>query len=131
VNFRRVLLQGIVWWFYSGKGRAEQAWRRYGTCLRPGHGCCAAATSTIDAADLVPGDILPARTRVARVCCGLRLDAGSRYLMVDESMPTGESVPVEKGLDPQPAEAALGRAILSTYSVVWHAGRGRELCGNR
>jgi magnesium-transporting ATPase (P-type) len=68
----------------------------------------------IDAADLVPGDVvllasgdsLPADVRLLQ----------ARNLRVDEAALTGESVPVEKGVDPAPMASAIGDRGCMAYA---------------
>jgi magnesium-transporting ATPase (P-type) len=69
---------------------------------------------TILAEDLVPGDLV----RLAsgdRVPADLRL-ISSRNLQIEESALTGESVPVQKSVEPVPADAALGDRSSSAWS---------------
>jgi magnesium-transporting ATPase (P-type) len=68
----------------------------------------------IDAAELVPGDIV-------LLCSGDRVPADLRLLKVknlriDEAALTGESVPVEKGIEPTAADAAIGDRSGMAYS---------------
>ncbi len=79
----------------------------------------------IDAAELVPGDIVwlesgdkvPADVRLLR----------TKNLRVVEAALTGESVPVEKAVDPVPADAAMGDRLCMAYSgtlVAFGQGQG-------
>ena len=68
----------------------------------------------INAADLVPGDVV-------QVASGDSLPADLRWLQVnnlriDESALTGESVPVEKSLEPVKLDAALGDRLSMGYA---------------
>jgi magnesium-transporting ATPase (P-type) len=89
------------------EGRAEQALdaiRRMldarASVIRGGHRLTAAAEEIVpgDLVVLEPGDRVPADLRLVR----------ARNLRIDESILTGESVPVDKGVEPAPAGAALG-----------------------
>lgn len=125
VIFAVVLLQGIVG--FIQEGRAEQALAAIRHMLAPRAMVLRGGERRqIDAADLVPGDILLLEPG-DRVAADLRLDQ-VHGLMVDESMLTGESVPVEKGLDSQPAESALGDRFCLAYSgTLVSAGTGRGI----
>jgi len=79
---------------------------------------------TIQAADVVPGDIILLET-------GDKVPADARILSsinmeIDESMLTGESVPVQKTEEPVKKEAGLGDRVNVAYAgtVVTH-GRGK------
>ncbi|GAA5177354.1 cation-transporting P-type ATPase [Niveibacterium umoris] len=75
------------------------------------------ASSALVAGDIVlldPGDRVPADLRLVRV----------RDLTVDESMLTGESLPVAKAADPVAVEAALGERLCMAYAGS-HVLRGR------
>src|SRR5699024_1779592 len=61
---------------------------------------------SLDAADLVPGDIVVLEAG-DKVPADLRL-IEARSLSAQEAALTGESVPVEKGVAPVAADAALG-----------------------
>ena len=72
------------------------------------------AERLVEARDLVPGD-------VCRVTQGDRVPADGRFvaatdLQVDESILTGESLPIEKGTSPVPADAALGDRTNMAYA---------------
>lgn len=125
VIFAVVLLQGTVG--FIQEGRAEQALAAIRHMLAPRAMVLRGGERRqIDAADLVPGDILLLEPG-DRVAADLRLDQ-VHGLMVDESMLTGESVPVEKGLDPEPAESALGDRFCLAYSgTLVSAGTGRGI----
>lgn len=123
VIFAVVLFQGIVG--FVQEGRAEQALVAIrhllaprATVLRDGE------RKQIDASELVPGDILLLEAG-DRIAADIRLDQ-VHGLMVDESMLTGESVPVEKTLDTQAANASLGDRFCLGYSgTLVSAGTGR------
>ena len=87
----------------------------------------------IPAAELVPGDVVS-------VASGDSLPADVRWLkahnlQVDESALTGESVPVEKALQPVPAQAPLGdRHTMGYAGTLVTQGQGRGVVvstGNR
>jgi magnesium-transporting ATPase (P-type) len=80
----------------------------------------------IDSRDLVPGDLVLLEPG-ARIPADLRLTA-TNGLQVDESMLTGESLPVGKHTDAVPTDAALAdRASMAYTGTVVTAGRGRGL----
>jgi len=89
------------------EGRAEQAMEAIRGMLAP-H--CAVLRDgrrqSLDAADLVPGDIVLLEAG-DRVPADLRL-IETHGLKAEEAVLTGESVPVDKGIQPVPADAALG-----------------------
>jgi magnesium-transporting ATPase (P-type) len=100
-----VLINALVGFIQEGKAeRSLQAIRHllspHAVVLRDGR------PHDVDAADLVPGDVvllasgdsLPADVRLLQ----------ARNLHVDESVLTGESVPVAKNADPVAADAAIG-----------------------
>jgi magnesium-transporting ATPase (P-type) len=72
------------------------------------------ARSTIDAADLVPGDLLLLEPG-DRVTGDVRL-LKARNLRIDESALTGESVPAEKSTDAVEADAPLAERRSMAYS---------------
>ena len=89
------------------EGRAEQALDAIRTMIDPRASVIRdAARTTVPAEAIVPGDVvlLDAGDRVP---ADLRL-IRARNLRLDESALTGESVPVEKGVPPVAADAALG-----------------------
>lgn len=69
---------------------------------------------TIPAEELVPGDLVHLASG-DRVPADLRL-ISSRNLQIEESALTGESVPVQKSIEPVPADAALGDRTSSAWS---------------
>ncbi|GHG90341.1 HAD-IC family P-type ATPase [Pseudodonghicola xiamenensis] len=89
------------------EGRAEQAMEAIRGMLAP-H--CAVLRDgrrqSLDAAELVPGDIVLLEAG-DRVPADLRL-IETHGLKAEEAVLTGESVPVDKGIQPVPVEAALG-----------------------
>jgi calcium-translocating P-type ATPase len=100
-----VVLNAVIGFVQEGKAeKALQAIRHllapHAVVLRDGR------QHEIDAADLVPGDVvllasgdsLPADVRLLQ----------ARNLRIDESALTGESVPVDKGVEPVAADAAIG-----------------------
>lgn len=97
------------------EGRAEEAMSALHTMLATSaHVLRDGVRKAIPVAELVPGDILlleagdrvPADARLLR-CRGLR---------VDESVLTGESIPVDKSVEPVDAMAALGERTPMLYS---------------
>jgi len=78
----------------------------------------------IDSRELVPGDVVLLESG-ARIPADLRL-VGVNALKVDESLLTGESVPVTKRVDPAPADAQLSdRSCMAYTGATVTAGRGR------
>jgi calcium-translocating P-type ATPase len=76
--------------------------------------------------ELVPGDLLVLRAG-ERVSADARIVA-ARGLAVDESLLTGESVPVDKAADPVADEAPLGdRTSMAHSGTAVTRGRGRAL----
>ncbi|GGC84885.1 cation-translocating P-type ATPase [Halopseudomonas salina] len=113
VIFAVVLVQGVVGFIQEGRAEKALAAIRHmlaprATVLRDGQ------RLHIDASDLVPGDVLLLEPG-DRVPADIRLDQ-VHGLSVDESMLTGESIPVEKALETQPADAALGDRLCLAYS---------------
>jgi magnesium-transporting ATPase (P-type) len=124
VIFGVVVINAIIGFVQEGKAEsALDAVRAmlasYATVLRDGK------RHQVDSAELVPGDIVllesgdrvPADLRLWRV----------RNLRVEESALTGESVPVEKTVDPVARDAGLGDRTCLAYSgtlVVYGQGRG-------
>lgn len=92
---------------YVQEGRAEQAMKAIQGMLAP-HAAVLrdGRRFSMDAAELVPGDIVLVEAG-DRVPADLRL-IEARGLKAEEAILTGESVPVDKGIDPVPADAALG-----------------------
>ena len=97
------------------EGRAAKAMAAVANLIAPKASVVrGGARVTIDAADLVPGDILLLEPG-DRVTADVRL-VKARNLRIDESALTGESVPVEKTTEPVPSEAALGDRRSMAYS---------------
>jgi potassium/sodium efflux P-type ATPase len=120
-----VLLNAVVGFIQEGKAeRSLQAIRRllspHAVVVRDGR------QQDIDAADLVPGDVvllasgdsLPADVRLLQ----------AHNLHVDESVLTGESVPVAKHDDPVDAGAAIGdRRCMGYAGTLVTQGQGRAV----
>lgn len=112
-----VVLNGVIGFVQEGKAEAAlEAIRAMispkASVLRDG------ARVTIDAADIVPGDILLLEAG-DRVTADVRL-IKARNLRIEEAILTGESVPVEKGTEPAAPDAALGdrRSIAFSGTLV-------------
>lgn len=107
------------------EGRAEDAMAAISNMLAPHSAVLRDGRRvTVDAADLVPGDIVlieagdlvPADLRIIE----------ARSLRAEEAILTGESVPVEKAVDPVPEDAALGDHASMLFSgTLVAAGTGR------
>ena len=125
VIFAVVVIQGVVG--FIQEGRAEKALAAIRHMLAPGANVVRNGTrAVIDASELVPGDIVVLEPG-DRVPADVRLEE-VHGLTVDESMLTGESVPVEKQLASQPDEAALGDRFCLAYSgTLVKAGTARGL----
>ncbi|MGH1451118.1 MAG: cation-translocating P-type ATPase [Pseudomonadaceae bacterium] len=125
VIFAVVVIQGVVG--FIQEGRAEKALAAIRHMLAPGANVVRNGTrAVIDASELVPGDIVVLEPG-DRVPADVRLEE-VHGLTVDESMLTGESVPVEKQLASQPDEAALGDRFCLVYSgTLVKAGTARGL----
>ncbi|WP_119287852.1 cation-transporting P-type ATPase [Azohydromonas sediminis] len=108
-----VVLNAVIGFVQEGKAeRALQAIRHllspHAVVLRDGH------QHDVDAAELVPGDVvllasgdsLPADVRLLQ----------ARNLRVDEAALTGESVPVDKRVDPVAEDAAIGDRLCMGYA---------------
>jgi magnesium-transporting ATPase (P-type) len=86
--------------------------------MRDGHEC------EIDSVDLVPGDVVLLEPG-GRVPADIRL-VTANALRVDESLLTGESLPVAKHVEPTPADAVLAdRRCMAYTGAVVSSGRGR------
>jgi calcium-translocating P-type ATPase len=78
----------------------------------------------VESRELVPGDLVLLESGV-RISADLRL-VQTTALMIDESLLTGESVPVAKQVDPVPAAAGIAdRASMAYAGTVVSSGRGR------
>ena len=119
-----VVANGIIG--FIQEGRAEQAMEAIRQMLAPrtsvmrdGH------RRSLDGALVVPGDIVLLEPG-EKVPADLRLIQADG-LRIDESILTGESVPVDKATDPVAADAALGDRSCMAFSgtlVVGGTGRG-------
>ena len=108
------------------EGKAEQAMAAIRKMLSPRSSVLRdGVRATIDSNQIVPGDILVLEAG-DKVPADLRLiDANG--LRVDEAILTGESVPIDKSVEPVSADAALGDRSCMAFSgtlVVSGAGRG-------
>ncbi|RLK48785.1 calcium-translocating P-type ATPase [Alkalispirillum mobile] len=117
-----VLINAIIGFIQEGKAeKALDAIRGMlspkAVVLRDGH------RQTVDAEELVPGDIVLLQAG-DRVPADLRL-VEARNLRIDEAVLTGESVAVDKGLDPVEEDAELGdRTPLAFSGTLVAFGRG-------
>jgi len=111
---------------YIQEGRAERAMDAIRGMLAPRSAVLRdGRRMSVDAADLVPGDIVLVEAG-DRVPADLRL-IEARGLKAEEAILTGESVPVDKGTAPVPADASLGDRTPMLFSgtlVAAGAGRG-------
>jgi len=112
-----VLANAVIGFIQEGKAEAAMAAIRQmlaprAAVLRDGH------RVTLDGADLVPGDVVLLEAG-DKVPADLRV-LEARGLAAQEAILTGESVPVEKGVDPVAPDAALGdrRAMLWSGTLV-------------
>jgi magnesium-transporting ATPase (P-type) len=108
-----VLVNAIIG--YIQEGKAEKAMEAIHQMLAPRASVLRDDQRlTVDGAELVPGDLvlLEAGDRVPADCRLLREHA----LAVQEAVLTGESVPVEKDIEPVAAGAALGDRTCMVYS---------------
>ncbi len=97
------------------EGKAERALDAIRDMLSPGATVLRDGKRVeIAAEELVPGDIVVMQSG-DKVPADLRL-LKARDLRVDESVLTGESVPVDKQLEAQPEDAPLGDRLCMTYS---------------
>lgn len=119
-----VLVNALVGFVQEGKAeRALDALKRllahHAMVRRDG------AWHAIPATEVVPGDIVGLQSG-DKVPADLRLLA-TRDLQIDESTLTGESMPVEKGVDPVAADSAIGDRSCIAYSgtmVTYGTGHG-------
>jgi magnesium-transporting ATPase (P-type) len=110
---------------YIQEGRAERAMDAIRGMLAPRSAVLRDGRRTsVDAADLVPGDIVLVEAG-DRVPADLRL-LEARGVMAEEAILTGESVPVDKGTTPAAEHATLGdrRSMLFSGTLV-ATGTGR------
>ena len=92
-------------------------WRRSARCCRPGPWCIRDGRRiTVDAADIVPGDVVPLQAG-DKIAADLRL-LQAKGLRIEEAALTGESVPVEKTTGP----AALTDAVLADRRSMAYSG---------
>lgn len=119
-----VLVNAIVG--FVQEGRAENAMAAIRSMLAPRATALRDGRRTsVPAADLVRGDIVMVEAG-DKVPADLRL-TGAQALRVQEAILTGESVPVQKGIQPVAVDAALGdRAsmVFSGTTIVGGTGRG-------
>ncbi len=120
-----VLVNAIVG--FIQEGRAEQALSALGSLLAPTAWVLRdGARRRVDAADLVPGDVVLIEAG-DRVPADLRL-LHARGLLIDEAILTGESVAADKRSTPVPAAAPLAeRASMAWSGTLVAAGQGRGL----
>ena len=83
------------------------------------------AVRRVDAAELVPGDVVPLESG-ERVPADLRL-VDTSDLHVDESLLTGEVLPVTKTVDPLPGSERTERTNLAYSGTLVTSGRARGL----
>ncbi len=109
------------------EGRAEQAMEAIRSMLAPRSAVLRDGRRlSVDAANLVPGDIVLIEAG-DRVPADLRL-LEARGLRVEEAILTGESVPVDKRVEPVSEGAVLGdRASMLFSGTLVAAGAGRGL----
>ncbi len=107
------------------EGRAEDAMSAIRSMLAPHASVMrAGARISVDAAELVPGDVVLLEAG-DKVPADLRLLA-AKGLRVQEAILTGESVAVEKATAPVAADAALGdRSSMAFSGTIIAAGTGR------
>ena len=118
-----VLVNAVIG--FVQEGRAEQAMEAIRGMLAPRSAVLRdGRRQSVDAADLVPGDIVIIEAG-DRVPADLRL-LEARGLKAEEAILTGESVPVDKGPEPAAEEAPLGdRSSMLFSGTLVAAGAGR------
>jgi magnesium-transporting ATPase (P-type) len=122
VIFGVVILNAVIGVVQEGRAeRSLEAIRGMidprASVLRGGH------RTTVAADDIVPGDVVLLEAG-DRVPADLRL-VKARSLRVDESVLTGESVPIDKGTDPVAPGAALGDRLSMAFTGTFvTAGQG-------
>ena len=107
-----VLANAVIGFIQEGKAEAAMAAIRQmlaprAAVLRDG------LRVSVDGADLVPGDVVLLEAG-DKVPADLRV-LEARSLAAQEAILTGESVPVEKGVDPVPVDAPLG----DRHAMLW------------
>ncbi|MEG3617338.1 cation-transporting P-type ATPase [Magnetovibrio sp. PR-2] len=108
-----VLINAIIGFVQEGK--AENALRAIRLMLSPQAMVLRSGQrQTVDAVDLVPGDVVVLQSG-DRVPADLRLFR-TKGLMVQEAALTGESVPVEKGVEALDTETVLGDRTSMAFS---------------
>jgi magnesium-transporting ATPase (P-type) len=117
-----VIINGLVGFIQEGK--AEQALGAIRSMISPKASVLREGRRlTVDAAEIVPGDILLLEAG-DRVTADVRL-IKARNLRIDESILTGESVPIDKTTEPAAAEAPLAERRSMAYSgTLVTAGQG-------
>lgn len=120
-----VLVNALIGFIQEGK--AERALLAIRQMLAPKAAVVrGGARHSIDGAALVPGDLVLLEAG-DRVPADLRL-LSVHGLSVQESVLTGESMPVEKGIDPVDADAPLGDRSCTAFSgTLVSAGQGRGI----
>ena len=120
-----VLVNAIIG--FIQEGRAEQAMAAIRGMLAPRSAVLRdGRRQGVEASELVPGDIVLIEAG-DRVPADLRL-IEARGLKIEEAILTGESVPVDKGLAPVDADAALGdRTPMMFSGTLVAAGAGRAV----
>jgi magnesium-transporting ATPase (P-type) len=110
---------------FMQEGKAERAMESLRDLLSPRAAALRDGRRVgLDAADLVPGDVVMIEAG-DRIPADLRL-VQARGLQVQEAMLTGESLPVEKQVQPVAASAPLGdRTCLAFGGTLVTAGQGR------
>jgi magnesium-transporting ATPase (P-type) len=106
------------------EGKAEAALEAIRAMISPKASVLRAARRvTIDAAEVVPGDVLLLEAG-DRVTADVRL-IKARNLRINEAVLTGESVPVEKGVEPIAEDVGLGdRRSMAFSGTLVTAGQG-------
>ena len=118
-----VLVNAVIG--YVQEGRAEKALEAIRGMIDPHASVIRNGQRlTVPADEVVPGDVVTLEAG-DRVPADLRL-IKARSLRIDEAALTGESVPVDKGVPPVEAEAALGDRLSMAFSGTFvAAGHGK------